>query len=70
MGKLNKSMNKLNASIWNIFLLAFLGPRAYVEGLGEVSVIHSSSLVTRPVHKNLFLEFPKYPGRFMLHFDI
>ena len=24
----------------------------------------------RPVHKNLFLEFPKYPGRFMLHFDI
>ena len=25
---------------------------------------------TRPVHKNLFLEFPKYPGRFMLHFDI
>ena len=27
-------------------------------------------LHTRPVHKNLFLEFPKYPGRFMLHFDI
>ena len=27
-------------------------------------------LVSRPVHKNLFLEFPKYPGRFMLHFDI
>ena len=25
---------------------------------------------SRPVHKNLFLEFPKYPGRFMLHFDI
>ena len=28
------------------------------------------SMNTRPVHKNLFLEFPKYPGRFMLHFDI
>ena len=25
---------------------------------------------SRPVHKNLFLEFPKYLGRFMLHFDI
>ena len=25
---------------------------------------------SRPVHKNLFLEFPKYQGRFMLHFDI
>ena len=24
----------------------------------------------RPVHKNFFLEFPKYPSRFMLHFDI
>ena len=24
---------------------------------------------TRPVHKNLFLEFPKMQGRFMLHFD-
>ena len=28
------------------------------------------SIYIRPVHKNLFLEFPKYPGRFMLHFDI
>ena len=27
-------------------------------------------MVVRPVHKNLFLEFPKYPGRFMSHFDI
>ena len=24
---------------------------------------------TRPIHKNLFLEFPKMPGSFMLHFD-
>ena len=24
---------------------------------------------SRPVHKNLFLEFPKYPDSFMLHFD-
>ena len=23
----------------------------------------------RPVHKNIFLEFPKMPGSFMLHFD-
>ena len=23
----------------------------------------------RPVHKNLFLEFPQNPGSFMLHFD-
>ena len=27
------------------------------------------STFTRPVQKNLFLEFPKYPGSFMLHFD-
>ena len=54
MGKLNKSMNKLNASIWNLFLLAFLGPRVYVQGLGEVSVIHSSSLVTFLLLKEVF----------------
>ena len=54
MGKLNKSMNKLNASIWNLFLLAFLGPLVYVEGLGEVSVIHSSSLVTFLLLKEVF----------------
>ena len=54
MGKLNKSMNKLNASIWNLFLLAFLGPRAYVEGLGEVSVIHSSSWVRFLLLKEVF----------------
>ena len=30
----------------------------------------SKRVYTRPVHKNFFLEFPKYPGRFMLHFDI
>ena len=29
-----------------------------------------TNMTIRPVHKNLFLEFPKYPGRFMLHFDI
>ena len=54
MGKLNKSMNKLNASIWNLFLLTFLGPLVYVEGLGEVSVIHSSSLVTFLLLKEVF----------------
>ena len=27
-------------------------------------------MAIRPVHKNLFLEFPKMPGSFMLHFDI
>ena len=27
------------------------------------------TVYTRPVHKNLFLEFPKNPGSFMLHFD-
>ena len=32
---------------------------------GELITMHN-----RPVHKILFLEFPKYPGRFMLHFDI
>ena len=26
-------------------------------------------VMIRPVHKNLFLEFPKMQGRFMLHFD-
>ena len=54
MGKLNKSMNKLNASIWNLFLLAFLGPLVYVEGLGEVSVIHLWSLVTFLLLKEVF----------------
>ena len=39
------------------------------------SVLHSSLdglvwyVYVRPVHKNLFLEFPKIQGRFMLHFD-
>ena len=28
-----------------------------------------ASMVIRPAHKNLFLEFPKNPGSFMLHFD-
>ena len=27
-------------------------------------------VVIRRVHKNLFMEFQKYLGRFMLHFDI
>ena len=27
------------------------------------------NIYIRPVHKNLFLEFPKMQGRFMLHFD-
>ena len=54
MGKLTKSMNKLNASIWNLFLLAFLGPLVIVEGLGEVSVIHSSSWVRFLLLKEVF----------------
>ena len=32
--------------------------------------MQKKSLTSRPVHKNLFLEFPEYQGRFMLHFDI
>ena len=36
----------------------------------EIVVQLDDNMSTRPVHKNLFLEFPKYPGRFMLHFDI
>ena len=31
---------------------------------------HVSWVYTRPVHKNLFLEFPKMQGRFMLHFVV
>ena len=27
------------------------------------------SVGSRPAHKNLFLEFPKISGTFMLHFD-
>ena len=27
------------------------------------------TMCSRPVHKNLFLEFPQNPGSFMLHFD-
>ena len=46
-----------------------------VDVLGAVMMMTSMMImmmimVIRPVHKNLFLEFPKYPGRFMLHFDI
>ena len=37
---------------------------------GGTTTLYTASLLTRPVHKNLFLEFPKYPSRFMLHFDI
>ena len=53
-GKLNKSMNKLNASIWNLFLLVFLRPLDYVEGLGEVNVIHSISLLRFLLLKEVF----------------
>ena len=43
-------------------------PHIYILGinLGNLGIGRHC----RPVHKNLFLEFPKYPGRFMLHFDI
>ena len=37
---------------------------------GGGCLCQESLVGSRPVHKNLFLEFPKYPGRFMLHFDI
>ena len=32
--------------------------------------IQVTYMYIRPVHKNPFLEFPKYLGRFILHFDI
>ena len=35
-----------------------------------ITVFDAATMYSRPVHKNLFLEFPKYPCRFMLHFDI
>ena len=60
--------------IWSIvgleespsFLLEYLQTQYYI--LYQKYSLHY--IYTRPVHKNLFLEFPKYPGRFMLHFDI
>ena len=41
--------------------------RTFAYNLGFGNLFY---MTTRPVHKNLFWEFPKYPGRFMLHFDI
>ena len=35
----------------------------------STSFLSDPSMIIRPVHKNLFLEFPKYPGSFMLHVD-
>ena len=32
-------------------------------------VVVEMRVCTRPVHKNLFLEFPKMPGSFELHLD-
>ena len=40
------------------------------EEVMRMSMEAWKTMTIRPVHKNLFLEFPKYPGRFMLHFDI
>ena len=40
------------------------------DNMVSMAIMLKRKVVTRPVHKNLFLEFPKYPGRFMLHFDI
>ena len=34
-----------------------------------IMVAMVAMVVIRPVHKYLFLEFPKMPGSFMLHFD-
>ena len=42
--------------------------KGILTSLGKISEIYNIN--SRPVHKNLFLEFPKYPSRFMLHFDI
>ena len=40
-----------------------------VEMVAEELEEQGLKVAIRPVHKNLFLEFPKYPGSFMLHFD-
>ena len=55
---------------------SLLNPKFWIKDFtwtreGFCYTLNSSVRVgTRPVHKNLFLEFPKYPSRFMLHFDI
>ena len=38
--------------------------------IGLLAAYQQVNMDSRPVHKNIFLEFPKYSGRFMLHFDI
>ena len=40
-----------------------------MEYFGKMAGKMMRNMAIRPVHKNLFLEFPKYPGIFMLHFD-
>ena len=53
------TMPQINKQVFSIIIIIII-----------IIVILIIIMDTRPVHKNLFLEFPKYPGRFMLHFDI
>ena len=60
-------------------IFQFATPLQYLNPLASPSFqrtrnrllrVGQTNMNSRPVHKNLFLEFPKYPGKFMLHFDI
>ena len=53
-------MNNCTLKIYARFNEEIITSRLIDDG----AVVH-----TRPVPQNLSLEFPKYPGSFMLHFD-
>ena len=66
-----------SSAIGNLRSISFLFPDteiicAYImnDGNNDHDNCEMTTMTIRPVHKNLFLEFPKYPSRFMLHFDI
>ena len=44
-------------------------PLPIIDKIGNAHTHTHVCVYTRPVHKNIFLEFPKMKGSFVLHFD-
>ena len=66
----NTSDNLVSGVIIATSLFLYKGEKSDEPATKPVKITSQERVSIRPVHKNLFWEFPKYPGRFMLHFDI
>ena len=63
-------MSSIQGVAFNVLWVRTLRPSIDLHLIFILTTSVDNLMMIRPVHKNLFLEFPKYPGRFMLHFDI